>query len=79
MRKLISAVFRNRGRSAYKNRVSAVARLFAVPLGNSPSAFTISHTAAYSSHSFIVDPLGEKKPLRDSMQEVRRKKKVFQC
>ena len=44
----------------------------AIALGNSPSAFTISHTPAYSSHSFIVDLHRKKKSLRDSMQEVRR-------
>src|SRR5215467_7588411 len=36
--------------------MTATARLLAKDLGRSPSPFTMSHTPAYSSHCFIVEP-----------------------
>lgn len=38
-------------------RVTATARLRANGRGNRPSPLSISHTAAYSSHSFIAEPI----------------------
>ena len=79
MHKLISAVFCNFGKQPQRNGVKAAAKRRAMDLGIRPSPLMASQTAAYSSRSFIVEPHGTKRSLRDSMQEVREWNKVFQC
>src|SRR5712692_243321 len=62
IRTFTSAILLNPGSSAEKIRTTPAAKLLAIGRGNTPSPLRMTHTAAYSIHSFIAFPSSRKFP-----------------